>query len=254
MQELLYPFIHPYTWLLLVMGVGILWLGRRAESPWCWRLTALAFLALLAFSTPYGARQFAWLFERHWTPVSERPPDCQAIVILSADVRLVSKKDGTTVLGAESMYRCQHGAALYRSGAPCPVYVTGGKPSAGRAGLPPAPLMRDYLITLGVDDVDIVVEDQSRDTRENAIHTAKFLRTNGIKKIALVTDAVHMYRALFCFHREGVDLTPAPSHFRPGEYEFSVYDLVPTEEGMVSSQRVFREVIGLTWYWWHGYL
>jgi len=52
-----------------------------------------------------------------------------------------------------------------------------------------------FLVKLGVPATDVLVEDRSRTTSENAVETQKLLALRGISKILLVTDAAHDLRA-----------------------------------------------------------
>ena len=68
-----------------------------------------------------------------------------------------------------------------------PILVTGGRPEASRFA--EAALMRDVLVkeyNLEVRWVDV----EAMTTGENAIMAAKELKTAGLSRVALVTDAI----------------------------------------------------------------
>jgi uncharacterized SAM-binding protein YcdF (DUF218 family) len=48
-------------------------------------------------------------------------------------------------------------------------------------------------------------DDRSRDTAENATRMAALLARDGVRTIALVTDATHMQRAAAAFPQDGLD-------------------------------------------------
>ena len=54
--------------------------------------------------------------------------------------------------------------------------------------------IRDYLISQGVPADEILIETQSRNTRENALYARSFLDALPGKKVLLTSD-YHMYRA-----------------------------------------------------------
>jgi uncharacterized SAM-binding protein YcdF (DUF218 family) len=157
-------------------------------------------------------------------------------------------------LESDTLIRCRHVADLYRRGPPRPVLVSGGKVDARVPGPAFAEVMRDFLLQLGVPVKDLIVEDASRTTYENAVESHKLLDGRGIRKIVLVTDAVHMNRALGCFRKQGLDVVPAPCHFQAGRLEGSVRDYLPNADAAASCRDVIHEWAGTAWYWLHGRL
>jgi uncharacterized SAM-binding protein YcdF (DUF218 family) len=108
--------------------------------------------------------------------------------------------------------------------------------------------MRDFVLRYGVPESQLIIENRSRSTAENARYTAEILRQKGIRKIILVTDAVHMRRAQKTFEKWGLTVIPAPCGFRP-VYEFGWGDALPNWEAIMWIEDVLHEVAGLVWYW-----
>ena len=74
--------------------------------------------------------------------------------------------------------------------------------------------IRDFLATQGVPPDRMQVEDQSRSTRESAIHTAPLVR--GAGTLVLLTSDYPAYRASRAFARAGVPVLscPVPDAFK----------------------------------------
>jgi uncharacterized SAM-binding protein YcdF (DUF218 family) len=89
------------------------------------------------------------------------------------------------------------------------------------------------------------VDDQSRDTRENAQRIAALLGPQEARSIALVTDAVHMPRALHEFGAVGLQAVPAPTQF-PATRGRGLLEWLPSANGLALSSHVLRERLGLT--------
>lgn len=87
--------------------------------------------------------------------------------------------------------RIRHAAALQRSGAVRYLLVTG----AGVGG-DSAHEMAKQASRLGVPEDAIAVEEHSTTTRENVLNAAPIVRARRWKRVALVTSASHMGRAL----------------------------------------------------------
>jgi uncharacterized SAM-binding protein YcdF (DUF218 family) len=69
--------------------------------------------------------------------------------------------------------------------------------------------MRDFLVSSGVPEEVIYLEDRSRSTRENALYTKDLIQDWPGKKVLLSSDQ-HMFRAVRVFRKIGLDVTPRP--------------------------------------------
>src|SRR5262249_4883172 len=145
-----------------------------------------------------------------YPPSSEIPDEAEAIVVLSGYVRPPDATRTRAELGADTLYRCLHAVTLHHKRRDCPIVVCGGNPDGTSPGPPYAHAMRDFLRDQGVAELQILVEDHSRTTYENAVKAAELLRERGLRHIVLVTDAEHMFRSAGCFRKQGLEVTPAP--------------------------------------------
>jgi uncharacterized SAM-binding protein YcdF (DUF218 family) len=130
--------------------------------------------------------------------------------------------------------------------------LSGGFPRS-QPGWSDADVMRDVVLRYGVPESQLIIENRSRSTAENARYTAEILRQKAIRKIVLVTDAVHMRRAQKTFEKCGLTVIPAPCGFRP-VYEFGWGDALPSWEAIVWNEDVLHEIVGLVWYWARGHI
>jgi len=104
--------------------------------------------------------------------------------------------------------RIETAARLFAAGRAPRALVTGGATGAGPAS--EAEAMRRGLIARGVPEAAILVEDRARDTLENARLSIPILRRAGVSRAILVTDRVHMPRALTLFRLLGMPAEAAP--------------------------------------------
>jgi len=91
------------------------------------------------------------------------------------------------------------------------------------------------------------VEGASENTAENARLSSALLHRDGVKRILLVTDAMHMPRAKMAFARTGLDVVAAPTLFF-GFTGFALGDFLPSAEGLRRSHYAIYEWLGLAWY------
>ena len=67
--------------------------------------------------------------------------------------------------------------------------------------------MRGVLSEWGVPDGAMILEDESRNTRENAVASLRLMQQRGLRRALLVTSAFHMPRALAIFQKEAARLS-----------------------------------------------
>ena len=72
------------------------------------------------------------------------------------------------------------------------------------------------MIDLGVGDEQIIADEMSRDTYENAKHTRDIILSNGHNKPILLTSASHLKRSKLSFDKVGIYITPYPTNYKSG--------------------------------------
>jgi uncharacterized SAM-binding protein YcdF (DUF218 family) len=235
--------ILPPASLFLVIVAGLVLWRRRPRAG---RIVAGTGFALLAFlSTTGGAALLVAPLERLTAPLTapERA-GAQAIVVLAAGrVRRAPEYGDRDIPDYVALARLRYAAHLQRRTG-LPLLVSGG--NAGDRGYAEA----DGMAAALREDFGVPVqwlEGRSGDTAENAAFSAAILRADGIHRILLVTDAMHMPRASAVFERAGLDVVSAPTMFF-GRQPLSINAWVPSAEGMRRSWYATYEWIGLVWY------
>lgn len=89
--------------------------------------------------------------------------------------------------------------AEYYKKYPKKIYISGGSPLQNQES--ESSVYARELISLGVNSEDIIVEENSKNTNENALFIKQELEKNGIKNIILITSAFHMKRSMFIFEK-----------------------------------------------------
>ena len=132
---------------------------------------------------------------------------------------------------------------LYRAcaqSAQCSVLISGG--DVDQTGASEAAVYAAVLRQLDVPAADLVLEEQSRSTWENARNVAALLQRSS-SNVVLVTSAGHMRRASLYFRHFGIDATPVAS---------DVVDvrltLFPNSANLLYADLALHEYIGLARY------
>lgn len=244
--------------LWLVVGLALALLARRPERRRAWLRVTLA--ALLLLSNP-GLANLAWLaWETPVVPLADlRPGVHDAAVLLTGIAAPARPPHDRTHLGLGAD-RVLHTVLLWRRGAVARIIVSGGSGAVlNRPGrLSEAAELRRVLLTCGVPDSLITLEDRSRNTRENALFTAALLRQRPALaprgRVVLVTSAFHMRRAEGCFRRVGLAVTPFPADYTgaPPRYTPDAL-LVPSAAALLGWDRLLHEAVGYLTYRLAGY-
>ncbi len=104
-------------------------------------------------------------------------------------------------------------------------------------------LQQDYIVNVRWQ------EGRSRTTWENAEYSAALLQAEGVKKIVLVTQSLHMRRARMIFEHVGFEVVAAPIDF---DHEAAakpwLLQLVPQLMAFVRSAQALHEYGGLLSY------
>lgn len=142
---------------------------------------------------------------RNLRAVTPTLPTAQAIVVLGARVHPGGVPSGALLA------RVERGVALFHQGLAPLLVFTGGV-----ATHPPAEaeVSRRLAVSLGVPAEACLLEPDARTTAENARFTARLLAPRGIRRVLLVSDPFHLFRAVRHFWWEGLDATPVPTTWR----------------------------------------
>lgn len=244
LSALVQPF--PLLYLLGAIGLVVLWRNRvetRRRLLW----VTVPFVILGIASMPIVGYLAIGSLEWRYPPQDDVPEGTEAIVVLSGYVRPPSNSVPEVELGAETLLRCLHAARLHHQGKPCKMVASGGKVDPSVPGPTLAQAMRDFLVGQGVPKGDLLTEDQSRTTYENATLTRRLLSQHGISKIVLVTSASHMQRAEGCFRAVGFQVTPSPCDYHATRFAWSASSLLPNPHAAVNVEFAVHEWLGVVW-------
>jgi uncharacterized SAM-binding protein YcdF (DUF218 family) len=105
--------------------------------------------------------------------------------------------------------RINHAIDLYRRGRVYKIIFTGGQ--GNRNEPTEAAAARAYALSNGISPNDILIEQRSHTTYENLVFAKQLADVHGLKKVLLVSDPMHMKRAIAMAHDVGLDAYPSPT-------------------------------------------
>jgi len=178
--------------------------------------------------------QFVKLPQVSWGPSN-------AIVVLGVGT---TKVDGMVEPSPFAYGRMLRALELYgscKNHGRCRIVLSGGDPQ--HHGASEAAVYAAELVKAGVDRTDIVLDEASRNTWENAKFTRALLEREGADNIVLVTAALHMKRSLLYFAHFGI--AAAPVRADAVESELS---LQPNGMNIAYCDIALHEYIGIAQY------
>jgi uncharacterized SAM-binding protein YcdF (DUF218 family) len=131
---------------------------------------------------------------------SDAPADAAVVLgaaVLSSDVSPVFRE------------RINHGIDLYRKGKVRKLIFTGGQGNPGEPTESSA--ARKYALKNGVPAHDILIEEKSHNTFENIVYAKQLADSHGIKRVLIVSDPLHMRRAMTITSDVGLVADPSPT-------------------------------------------
>ena len=170
----------------------------------------------------------------------------QAIVVLGGGTRSSAPEYDDQIIIHERVFDRLRYAIRLAKKTGLPVLVSGGKVFDQTQ-----PAEAEIIQEILVNDFNFKanwLENQSRNTAENAKFSYRLLNKENIDRIILVTQALHMARAVDQFQNAGFQITPAPTAFISYSNQIPVLDYIPSASALEVSSMVMHELLGRWWY------
>ena len=155
--------------------------------------------ALLAVIVLYTAFQAASIW--HCGAADEKRPADVAIVLGA----------GTYNGEVSPVYqeRIRHGVWLYENGYVKKLILTGGYGEG--SSVSDAAAAKQYAISIGMTEADILLEDRSAITQENLQYAKELMEKAGYETAIVVSDPLHMKRAMLLARDAGITAYSSPT-------------------------------------------
>jgi len=218
------------------------------------RLLRASIIIFYFFSNEFITDEFVRLYEDRNLTYSELVENYDVAIVLGG----FSDYDSTQELVQfhSATDRLMHGIKLYKTKRAKKIMVVSGSGKILKQNEKEALFIKDYLLKIGIPAKDIIIESESKNTRENAVNTAKILNnkyTHG--NFLLVTSAIHMPRAKRCFKKVGILVTPFSVDQQAGPRKYLIDHLfIPNIDSFIKWKSLIKEWIGFIAYKMAGYI
>lgn len=233
---------------LALLGLVLVWLRRPLGRT---LLFAATLVLVLAGFSPLGNMLL--------TPLEQRFPGFQfssqrvdGIIVLGGSFDRIRGYLSTIILD-EAANPIVVVAGLSKRYPDAKIIFTGGTAVADANVPPEAEAARQLFISFGIDPGRIVIEDKSRNTRENAWLTKDRIAPKPDQNWLLVTNAFHMPRAIGTFRRAGFNVTAFSVGWRTNGWRDFWWPAPSATENLRRVDVAVHEWLGLAVYRVLGY-
>lgn len=258
LSKLLPLFFYPLglTCIILLVALVMLWKRPRIAAL----CIALTLILLLTTSNGWVARYLVRSLEWQHRPAGI--PNAEAIVVLGGATKSAFPPRPTVDLN-EQGDRVIYAAQLYLQKKAPIIILSGGRIDWKGSGASESADMATVLTSIGIPKEAIIQEPDSLNTIQNAVNVRKILESRGIRRVLLVTSAIHMPRSFLIFQRQKIDAIPAPTDFLVTEGELqelssspkaAILNLLPDVDNLRLFTSAFKEYVGIIIYSLRGWL
>ncbi len=226
-----------FVCLLLFSGIYFLYRGSKKSGL----VNLFAAICLWGLSISPVANVLVYGLESGFS-IPENPKGDVILLLGGGIIDDVPDLTGKGVPSAAVMWRIATAVRLHKQ-LNLPMIVSGGGKN------PEAPVVGRFLRDLGVADDAVILEDKSRDTKENARFIKEICRKNKFRQPILVTSALHLKRAVIAFDKHRLQVTPFPAVFNAQVgREFDLLSYFPSIQALSATTVALREYIGILHY------
>lgn len=243
--------LSPFNWIIFTVFGYFITKNVRWKTRFKWSSLVLFTL----FTNTVVFSEFCRLWEVPGTKLSQIENHDVAIVLggmaeFNNDIETLSMR--------RQADRIWQAINLYKAGKVKKILISGNHGYISDRGLSEAKQFKENLILWGFDEKDILTEEKSKNTHENATMSVAFLKQSypELKSAILVTSGMHMKRSLGCFEKEGLKCTPFSTDLYAPQNHTYFWDqyFIPNLGNLITWHKLNKEVIGYIVYDIVGYI
>jgi uncharacterized SAM-binding protein YcdF (DUF218 family) len=252
MRDFLSILIMPLSimWLLILMA-GILFLLKKKRTASCF--VSISLLWLLTISTGFIPVMLVDSLENQYPPLNITDDLAGStpvyIMVLGHGYTNDKKLPHIDQLSANSLFRLMEGIRIHQLISGSKIVFSWGEVKASEKY---SDAMSQAAISLGVDTSFIKKINRVKNTKDEA---ERFYSTFGRKgSLIIVTDAVHMPRAMKLFRKAGLDPIASPTnHLNKLDPDETRFLCIPSASNIYKMEIAVHEYAGMIWNLAGGY-
>ncbi|QIL38612.1 YdcF family protein [Pedobacter sp. HDW13] len=237
LSKILLYLIKPFLWFCILLILSFFAKKDKTRK----HLGTAAIVVLLFFSNAFLANQVVKLYE---PPYPAQKESYDVAIVLGGFSGINKRNNEIKFNGSND--RLFQTLSLYRQGRIKKILISSGNANLINNKVKEADLVKKFLHEICIPDSAVFIENQSRNTIENAKFSLALIKKSMPQaKIVVVTSAWHIPRARLIFNRQAQQkLSYYPTDFR-GSTESGLNDLlIPSVSAFGTWEMLFKEWIG----------
>lgn len=242
LSKVLLFLLFPITWVFALLLLSLIVKNLKKKM----RFFIAGLVVFYIFSIPL----FLDLWAKYWDyPPAPLTNKSYSAVIVLGGFSGVNKQSGQGMFNGASD-RFIRGVQLYATGKTPRILITSGNGSLFPGNFREASWAHRQLRFTGVPDSAILIENQSRNTIENALFSKKLLESKHISgPYILVTSAFHMRRSMLIFKKAGLDVVPFPCNYIANTRRLGFDSFLPDSYVFDNWNYYTKELVGYVVAW-----
>lgn len=243
------PLLFPLSLCIEFFLIGFIFLFFTKKQRVARFFLLSGFLILLVFSNEFISESLLRSLEDDYPPLLnlESYQEVKWVILLGAGHTSDADLPPISQVSETALVRLIEGIRLLRELPQSTLILSGGSVFDPE---PHAHILKRIALTLGVDENRLLIEDRSRDTKDEAIIIKEIV---GSEPCILVTSASHIPRAMMLFEGQNMQPIAAPvGHWVKKRKELTPSYFIPNPQSLRKSQRAFYEYLGIIWAWLRG--
>lgn len=237
----------------LLCLIGIIGFFARFRYPKCGqKIINLTLIAIIAFGIiPLGPLLIT-LLERQYPASSAMPSQIDGIIVLGGAFEpAMSRKMGQLSVN-DSIERFLCFVDLGKKNPSAMMISSGGNGDILNPDVLESDDAKAFFALTTLNNRDIVYEDKSKNTYENALYSKEIAKPNKGENWVVITSAYHMPRAVGIFQKLDWDIIPYPCDFKTsGDYK--IFNNLPNIAMNFSYLNIaIKEIFGMIVYYLTG--
>ena len=242
LSKILLLFVQPFNWILVLFIFYLFAKNKKIKK----RLLVALIAITLIFSNEYLHNEIE--VARQVNDSGIVPGKQYEVGILLGGMAGYDKNNVGHFSGAADRFIQTN--ILYRQGIIKKILITSGSANLVYKQPGEADYIVEELLKSGVPAKDIIKENKSRNTYENAIFSKQILDSLHIQgPFVLISSATHLPRAMSVFKKAGLNVVPFPSVFYYCNKIYTIQQyLLPSLTVLIDWEGTMKEIIGILVY------
>ena len=239
LSKILSFIIKPLFWIIIILISSIIYKKQRRS------LIILSISCIMFFGNEFIVDEFYRLWQEESINILEINKKYNVGIVLggfssySRDIKRMEFNDqGDRLIYAIHLYNLKKIKKIM---------ISGGNGNLINDGNKEADWTKEFLINHGIKETDIIIENLSRNTIENAKYSKETLKLE--KNILIITSSWHAKRALFCFNNYFNNIDVLTTDYKQKKRKYTIsYIIMPSPDALKKWNILIKEWIGFIVY------